>query len=778
LGRLPDNAVAKVLLADKSGTLWVGTAAQGLFYWTGETFENVPTSQSEITCLFEDREANIWAGTEGGGLNLIRPRMTALVGKEGGLPAESVLSVTEDAAGNLWAAFQDGTVGMAKEGRWQLVNIETNRPDFAAACVAADTKGGVWVGTFSRGLWRYQEGVWRAWSKTDGLASETIRSLLAAANGDVWVASSAPNCLHRLRAGQVQAMENSTPLGPIRALAEGADGTIWVGTSEGQIHRLDGSTLIAEPAISQAGLLSVRCLLATPDGTLWIGYAGDGLGIFQNGQYQRFTAAAGLDDDYISQILADDRGNLWLNGNRGLSRVSIVELNAVFAGRARRIKPQPYGKNDGLPALRPARDICPSACRSRDGHLWFATHNGLVAVRPDNSPDNPVPPPLELEQVTVEDQIVAIYQAGAPLQTRSATNAVNLGGLNSPLRLPPDYRRLDIDFAALSFTSPERVQFRYRLQGFDKNWVEADSSHHAIYPRLPAGGYQFHVIACNNSGVWNETGRQLRIVVTPFFWETWWFRIGSGLILAALFVGSAYAVSRRRYRQKLLRLEAKRALEQERTRIAKDIHDDLGASLTRISLLSQPAHSRNKDAETLTASLVKIHQTSRDLTHAMGEVVWAVNPEHDTYESLSNYLGLYAQKFLQAAGLRCRINMPMQMPRQPVSAEIRHNLFLAFKEALNNVAKHAEASEVRVELALRDFGFELLVADNGKGFSRDAKVMPLTGNEPFQTLPGNGLANMRTRLQEIGGACEVQSESGRGTTITFRVNLRARRGHP
>jgi signal transduction histidine kinase len=225
-------------------------------------------------------------------------------------------------------------------------------------------------------------------------------------------------------------------------------------------------------------------------------------------------------------------------------------------------------------------------------------------------------------------------------------------------------------------------------------------------------------------------------------------------------------------------LEARRALEQERTRIAKDIHDDLGASLTRISLLSQPAHSRNKDAETLTASLVKIHQTSRDLTHAMGEVVWAVNPEHDTYESLSNYLGLYAQKFLQAAGLRCRINMPMQMPRQPVSAEIRHNLFLAFKEALNNVAKHAEASEVRVELALRDFGFELLVADNGKGFSRDAKVMPLTGNEPFQTLPGNGLANMRTRLQEIGGACEVQSESGRGTTITFRVNLRARRGHP
>jgi signal transduction histidine kinase len=373
---------------------------------------------------------------------------------------------------------------------------------------------------------------------------------------------------------------------------------------------------------------------------------------------------------------------------------------------------------------------------------------------------------------------VAVYNAGSPLQTQSGSNCINLRGLTRPIKLGPGHRKLEIHFAALSYTSPENVQFRYRLSGFDANWVEAAGDRHATYPRLGAGNYQFQVLACNNSGVWNETGAKVVVAVSPFFWETWWFRIGGGLAMVGAAAGVALTVSRRRYRQKLRRLEARRALEHERARIARNIHDDLGASLTRISLLSQPSRVEAEGLPAAFANLTEIHHTARDLTHAMGEVVWAVNPEHDTFDSLANYISHFAQNFLKATGVRCRIEVPLNLPRHPLSAEIRHNLFLAFKEALNNVVKHSGATEVRISLTPREFGLELTVQDNGRGFT-GAMVAAQTGaGDAPRPVPGNGLANMQVRLQEIGGSCEIASEPGTGTRVTFRVRLKRHHEQP
>ena len=570
---------------------------------------------------------------------------------------------------------------------------------------------------------------------------------------------------------------NRTPLGPIRALVENANGTIWVGTAEGQILRVSGSNLVPEPAISEPLPVSVRSLLATADGSLWIGYAGDGLGHFKDGKYQRLTTADGLSDDFASQMQADDHGNLWINGNRGLSRVSLADLDSFLAGRIQKINALVYGRLEGLPALQTSRNYCPSSFKNHDGNLVFAVYSGLLVVRPDYIQNNLQPPPVLLERVSVDDQVMASYNVGSPLQTQSAINTLDLHGLKTSLHLWPDHRKVEIDFAGLSYTSPEKVRFRYRLSPFDADWVEAGTSHRATYPRLPGGNYQFRVIACNNSAVWNETGATLALNVSPFFWETWWFKIGGGVMTVLLAGGSVFVVVRQRYRRKLRRVEARRALEQERARIAKDIHDDLGSSLTRISLLSQPTRSGGEDAETAIASLAQIHRTARDLTHAMGEVVWAVNPDHDTFDSLANYLSQYAQSFLKLAGVRCRLDMPLQLPKQPVSAEVRHNLFLAFKEALNNVVKHAAASEVQIVLIPENSGFELSVADNGQGFSEGATLAQPLGHQASRTTPGNGLGNMRSRMQEIGGSCELRSEPGAGTSITFRVKLKAHHGH-
>ena len=521
---LPSKSAPKVLLADRAGGIWMGTFEHGLFYWNGRQVESVPTSQHTINCLFEDHEGNIWAGTEGGGFNQIRRRAAELVGREAGLPFESAQSVTEDAGGGLWMVGQNGQLIRGKANQWESMSAGTNWSGRTATCVVADALRGVWVGTSDQGLKYYRDGTWREWRQPDGLASDTIRSLMVSTNGDVWVASYRPNRLHRLRDGQVQLINYNLPLGVIRALAETSDGTIWLGTSEGQILEVSGSNLISESAISEPFPMSVRSLLATADGSLWIGYAGDGLGHFKNGKYQRLTTTDGLMDDFLSQLLADDRGYLWINCDRGLSRISFADLDSFMAGRLQKISPQSYGRMDGLPAMRPSRDFCPSSVKTHAGQLVFAVYSGLLVVQPDSVRDNLLPPSVMLERVRVDDQIIGEYEICPPLQTPSATNALNLRDFQTSLPLGPGHRKLDIDFAALSFTSPENVRFRYRMNPFDPDWVEAGSTHRATYPRLPPGNYEFKVIACNNSGVWNETGATFALSVAPFFWETWWFR--------------------------------------------------------------------------------------------------------------------------------------------------------------------------------------------------------------------------------------------------------------
>ncbi|MEY4384847.1 MAG: hypothetical protein RLY20_130, partial [Verrucomicrobiota bacterium] len=768
VGALPVKSEAMEILEDRSGAVWVGTFADGLLRGDAGKFERVATSDLEITSLFEDAEGNIWAATAGGGLNLIRPRMVVLVGRQAGLPFGSVISVTEDAQGSIWAASLDGHLARQREGRWELFKAGADWPGTRATCVAADRNGGVWVGTSDRGLRCFRDGVWQDAPKGAGMASVGIRSLFIASNGDLWVASLYGNQLWRVRGRQVQAVNNTlspeavqtlrgTSVGAIRALAEAPDGTIWVGTAEGQIRKVQDMTLASEPAIREPTPLSVRSLLVTADGSLWIGYAGEGLGHFKDGRYRRLTTAAGVPDDFISQLLADDQGNLWIAGNRGLARVSLADLEAVIAGRAGRVNARRFGSADGVTGVQPNRDYWPSAWRGSDGALWFTLRNGLLVATPDAVSQNPVPPAVQLERVIVDDQLVALYNGGSPRQTQSGSNLMNLQHAGSQLHLGPGHRKLEIHFAALSYTSPENVQFRYRLTGFDAGWVEAGTRHSATYPRLPGGDYEFHVIACNNSGVWNTNETELAITVAPFFHETLWFRLGGGVITVFAAGVITLGISRARYRHRLRRLEARRALEQERTRIARDIHDELGSSLTRIVMLSQP---EDDDSASSHPEMKRIYETARNLTHTMDEVVWAVNPRQDTLEGLTSYLTAFAQEITAAASVACRLDLPDRMPAVPLSAEVRHNVFLAAKEAIHNAVRHGKARVISIALKIQPGGFTLIISDDGIGFPVGAPVRPRNGH---------GLENMRARLAAIGGECDISTAPQVGTTIRFTV---------
>jgi signal transduction histidine kinase len=289
--------------------------------------------------------------------------------------------------------------------------------------------------------------------------------------------------------------------------------------------------------------------------------------------------------------------------------------------------------------------------------------------------------------------------------------------------------------------------------------VEADTRHIAFYSRVPPGDYTFRVIACNNDGVWNTTGASVTLTLQPHFWQTWWFKLFLGGTCLSLVAASARYATKRRMQFKLERLEQQHAVEKERSRIAQDMHDDLGSQLTEIQLLSDLALGGKSDEETKT-HVAKISGATREVVRGLGTIVWAVNPRNDSLDNLADYLYEYVQRVLSLRNIQCRLEAVDVLPRIPISASVRRDIFLVVKEALNNVIKHSGATEVR--FALRAEGQKLLVVieDNGKGFALEE-----------QTGSGNGLLNMESRTAHLGGKYLLQSQRGRGTSIRLEVPL-------
>ena len=751
---LPANFAINTLFADQEHAVWIGTQLSGLIRVSDGRWERIPTSHPWVQCITEDQNGYLWAGTIGGGLNLIKRRTVNLQDKSNGFPFSTVRSTSTGADGRIWAVSQGGRLAFHESGEWQRFQTKTGIERFN--CVLASPNGRTWLGTQEHGLLRVDEAGVKRFTRASGLSSLFVRSVFAAKNGDLWIATDNPFRLHRLREGRITALRDDRKFKAIRALAEGIDGTIWAGTSDGHLFRVEGEELVTEEGVEE--MPSIRTLQTTPDGSLWIGYAGEGLGHLKDGRYTRFTTEDGLYDDYISQIQDDGQGSLWIASNRGLFHVGLDDLlNHSPTGRTK-LRCRVFGRSDGLPSFQPSRDYSPSSSRGPDNQLYFATSSGLIEAHPHLTRQDSHSPPVVLERVTVNNELVALYQARSMHMPDAGEHTIDLSKGNPAIIIPPDHDKLTITFSALGLASPENIGIRYRLSPVDSDWEESDSKHNTTFTRLPAGKYKFQVTACNSRGVWNEVGATLDITVQPFFWETWWFRIGGGLFTALGAGGIVFLGLRRKHQTQLRNMAAKRALEMERSRIARDIHDDLGASLTRISLLSQSSSGAPN-----VSVLDQIQSTAHHLMRSMDEVVWAIDPEHDTFDDLVNYISSYAQEFLSVADIRCRLEVPIAVPERPLSSQLRHNLFLAFKEALNNVVKYANASEVMITLEAEDDRFFLRVEDDGQGIDPNAPADPTRSNS------GSGLSNMTNRMDEIGGTCIVESSPDRGTSVEFRV---------
>ena len=748
----PDRpgTVATCMLEDQQGAVWIGTSFSGVFRHDDSGFESIPTTHQEILGMSEDQEGNIWVGTFGSGLDRIRRRAISLEGTEAGLPFAGVESICEDPGGTIWAVTQNGVLARRSKGKWNALPANENWPD-DATCVTAETNGAIWIGTRLHGLYCWRDNKFVNWGDPKQIRGQTIHTLLASRAGDLWIGEESPHAIQRLRSGRFHTFDLPTDSRIVRAMAEDAAGNIWAGTSKGVLLRITGDALSdvtpkpQEPA-------SIRCLYTTPDGAVWIGYAGFGVGRLKEAHYGEIRTEQGLYDNWISHILADGHGWLWFGANRGIFKARQQDLEQVAEKRATRVRSIQFGKGDGLPSLQATFGDSPDALRSRDGRLWIPMRTALAVVDPQKGVENSVTPRAILNQVTLDDRRIAWY--GGALPIGKSQSVLDLRATDTSLRLPPAHRRLVFEFSAPSFTTPENVQFRYRLEGLEDNWVDAGMRRLAEYSRLPAGNYVFRVIACNNEGVWDKTGSVLSLVVNPFFWQTLWFRIGGLSVFTLAVVAAVRIISFRRLHQRLQVLEQQEALHRERARIAKDIHDDVGANLTQIALLGELAQQDRGEPDKATERLGKISGTARMAIKSLDEIVWAVNPRNDTLAHLIDYAGQFAVDFLRAAAIRCRLDLPEQPPARELSTDLRHNLFLVIKEALNNVAKHAHASEVWLRVSVTSESLEVVIEDNGCGFDK----------VPDNSV-SDGLRNMRQRMADIGGDCRIESKPGGGTKV-------------
>ena len=760
---LPPAARAVTVLEDSSGAVWIGTMAHGLFRFDGRQVELVETSHRHVASLLEDLEGNLWAGTVGGGLNRLRPRALELMGATAGLPSESVVSICQDSMGDFWAATAVGELVRSDSRSWHEEPAGGVWPGGSAACVAADRHGTLWIGTRGQGLHQVnlRGGRTRTWLQRDGLASNSVRALLVASDDSLWVATSGPSSLHNVSRGTVRSFRVPPTTRNIRTIVEDFRGGIWIGTSDGQVLTVVDDALVRSPGFPDSVLPSVRSLHSTADGSLWIGHASGGIGHFKDGKYTRLSAKEGLEEDSVWQLTSDRAGFLWLAGGHGVYKFSLGEAVAVAQGRQDRLRPMHFGRAQGLPNLQLPYDNGPAVCQSRDGRLLFATSSGVLALAPFSLQENRVAPPVMLERIVLDDRVVARRNIRFPLRPRTDHGLLELERADPALDLPPDHQRLTFAFAALSYSAPENVRFRYRLEGAESGWTESTRERTATYSRLPAGDYVFRVRASNDAGEWSGQDASVSVSVRPFFWQTWWFRTG---MLGAFAAAGAAAVrlgSVRRLQSRLHRAEQQAALFQERTRIARDIHDDIGGSLAQIKLLSEMAQQDRTMPERPNDPLRQITGTAQGLLKSLDEIVWAVSPRNDTLPNLVSYLGQHAVRILRAAGIACQIEMPDAPPDVEVASDVRHHVFLVVKEALTNVVRHAGARAVRFQVTIAGDVLRVAVADDGRGFEH------ITDD-----ALADGLRNMRQRMAIVGGKFAVSSRSGAGTRIQIELPFR------
>ena len=736
----PDASVLRLIAAGPGGE--VAVVCQSGAAWEFKDGEFVPLIPFDPSwelpeAAFYDRDGQLWIGAFSSGLVRVSPRRveTILVSPEGGAPS-SICSILERKPGVYWLGANGG-------GAWQWANRSMSRlnspPEAAAAYTLAMLRardGAAYIGS-DLGVAQIREGGAGIRIPLPGFeGGDYIDALAEDAAGNVW-AGAGSGKLYRIRDARAELMNAGSRAGAIRAIETTPDGALWYATLHEGVHRIMGGKTTVFGMADGLRVAHINALYCDASGTLWAGTFGGGLARFKAGWFESLGTEAGINDDTITQIIDDPAGRLWLGGPRGLCAVSITDIDAVLEKRADRVDPSLFNRSEGMIStdfslMRPIRDS--------EGFLCFGTRSGLVRV--------------DLARLNVPHQGLRVFIQEFNVDGKSL--AVPPGtAWPAEMDLGLGVTRLEIGFTAPDLRLPEYTpRFRWRLIGGDERWHDAGSERRVLLERLPPRSYRFEVIASLPDGTWTAPASLGFILRSYHYWQTWWFM--ALCVLAALLAAAAIARSvilRRAERARVI-VERTRAVQAERTRIAREMHDEIGSNIAALDMLSGYILKGEID-ERARNDVADMGRIARETTDSLHEVLWLMGERGDLGIDLADQLAVAATRMLH--GVDVRWSERLSHFPDPIGQAARRQIFLFFKEALANVIKHSGAGIVTLASSFHNGEYRLVIADDGCGF------------DAGKAEKGIGLANLSARAESAGGRAVIESAPGGGTSVTLVV---------
>ena len=730
---LPDPVV-RALWADRDGNLWAGTNS-GMARLQGDRFaisgRDNPEDSDGVRCLFEDREGDLWIGASGG-LSRWRNDVFMVYGKPEGLPSDAPNAVFQDAGGRVWVGFNDVGLTLFSASASRHYTIREGLPNNVIFQIRGGLNGDLLIATRS-GVARMEAGVFHTYRPPDPLSRTAVFDAIEDVHGALWLAT--PGGLSVVRGKQFQ---NVLPGGPtlidsMVTLSEGDDGAIWAGTYGKGLWRVKGEERRQYTTADGLSSDQIRSLYQDAQGTVWIGTFGGGLNALRDGQFVHYAARDGLLSDNIGKVF-DDGESLWLSTTRGICRIAKSQLAEFSARKRTRLEPENYGVDDGLRSAQcaPAYPTAGGGIRTADGRLWFTTGRGLAVLNPDARKLAAFSPVAHLVQMTAN---------GDPVD------------LSRLARLAPGNERLQIRYTGIHLSAPERVQYFYKLDGLETDWVAAGSRRVIDFNSLRHGRYRFNMRAELPGGPSSQQSYEFEML--PQFWETAWFRT---FCVAALLAG-AWAAYQLRLRQ--IRWRFGLVLE-ERARLAREIHDTLAQGFVGIS--SQLDAVAMCMPEESTPARSYLDMARRMARHSLTEARRSVmDLRASALEGQDLAAAIESGTRLWMAGSGVELAVEVMGPGAKLPEEMEQHLLRIAQEAVTNALKHAGASRIDVRLQLEARRIHLRIRDNGRGFDQQ---------DVFSSRAGHfGVIGMRERAERLGGELLLASNPGEGTEVQVTVPL-------
>lgn len=717
-----------------AGCVWLG-GTHGLSRFKADDLATLPTdtglSSGGVYSMLEDAEGSLWVGTNSGGVRQFKDGKFMNYTTAEGLADDLVRPMYEDADGNIWFGSEKG-LNKFRDGKF--VAHYTTRNGLSndrVQAIAQDRAGDLWIGTIN-GLNRFHNGEFKAYSMDEGLPNANVIGLYTDADGNLWV--STDGGLSRFDGNGFVGYANFKELADVSiyALHGSLQTGLWIGTGRG-LFFLNENKLTSYSTLGAPSNLVVMSLYEDEQRALWVGTYGGGLSRFKNGKFTSYTTRDGLFSAVVYAILADERGDLWMSGNRGIFRVAKKELDDFADGKIAGVNSTSYGTADGMKSFECNGGFQPAALRTHDNRLWFPTIKGAVAINPAHLSRNLHPPPVYIEGIIADERNIELKNA---------------------MRLTAGTRRIAFQYTGLSFQAPEKMRFRYKLEGYDKDWVEANAQRTAYYTSLAPGAYRFHVVAANNDGVWNQVGATQAFVIEPHFYQTIWF-----YLLCVLSIGVAIWII---YRVHVRHINERFALVlQERTRIARAMHDTVVQDVIGISTQLEAISSvLDQEPDKARSYLDQARRQARSNIDDARRAVWNLRQEsNDEGDTLIANLRRIAEQLTVGTPLKLKV-MTVGTPRR-LPAHMEDNLIRIGQELLTNAVRHAAARTLHIELTFELRSVRLTVADDGCGFDVNA-MMNNNGNH-------FGLLGVNERAASMNGGVVVRSAPGEGTQVVVSV---------